>query len=712
MSLALIAFCLSFLGWMLLVDAWFRGDTQRTDPSVNGALWFAAAGSSTLLFSLISFAGLLTSHLSVSTRLFVVFGIVGGIQQAIIRVRRYRQRSHSAQSPPSLLVLVPLIPLVLIAMTIPWNFMMATGMDAGNYEVTSSHFAASGSYWLDASDALQAASSETSAIASPGNTWWFDDAAMSRGRPYYLPLFPALLGSLKFLSGSHVASGYLNILLGGLNTLGVYGLILFLSRSKLAAAFGSTLLTLNLVFLYYAKQIMSEQLALTALLLLVSASLLLTKFSQDKIVLAFRTLISLKITILGAVFALMLTKLDSILPLLLLLGLLALVSPIRHEVRSVFFYSFSGFLLAIPVLSALIVPNYLKHASLPVRLPILGSLQGANFLLVSAVFLFFGFGCSALIHKLLRRSLTKMSLKEVEDFPEPSTDLSTSGRRMTRNIAAIVSLSIFLFLGILRPILSDFEVNHDAYNLLRLLHLWSPLVLAAIFVSLGMLGAKSDILTRIFLLSLGTAFVIALVRSQHSAPDLWWSRRYLVVGTVLGAFSVSAIASSWPALIGKRLSDRRPTVVFLRRLSVAVLASGALLWQAWVAAPLFAERQNEGVLADAVALAEFAPFATLHVVAANRGFVGLGNSVRSLRPGSTVVAMSPEELEQAVSDLAPGDLILLPQEWAPRLDDLVTVVLSGETAGHWANSHAQLGRSDREVRRRVVWSLARVGTAK
>ena len=571
--------------------------------------------------------------------------------------------------------LIALVPMLLLVSP-GWNFLMAHNMDAGNYEVVSTHYAISESYWYDVSDAMELESVEYSWLAEPGNTWWAPQGQLDLHRQYYLPGYPVLLGTAKWLSGTQDRAWLLNVGLGVTSLLILYQIGRSQGLSRRLALLATTASSLTLLFLYYSKQLMAEQLGLLGFSAVVWGVL------DRRLPVRLAALVSASGSLI-----LMLTKLDGIRPLFIVLGFVMLLGLASYRMRVLGTAILAGASLAGASISILAVPSYLRHARLPGAESLGIDLSGRGFIATSL----------GLLSLLCAGTWVLYGRAPVRRVGVRLAAIMRTQRFRGSMLAILVPISIWLL--IVRPLISDFELGHDPFNAVRLALVWSPALLLLCLSGLAFISPRGSTGSRVVGAALLIALIMALITSYHSAPDLWWMRRYLTVVMPLSILS-------FVGLVAWIKSVRWRSKSILRRAAGTILVV-SIAFQVFYLAPLFRERQNHGLNLTVASIAESNDHAPLFVAAAGRPYVGVGNAVRSLRSGPTFTAVPSAEIPTLlVSHHEHGAMSLVPSDLVPSLgeDFDLKVIDSGVAEGDWANWHRNLG-DDRSPRRRLEWSL-------
>lgn len=430
-----------------------------------------------------------------------------------------------------------------------WNFLYSPNLDAGNYELYGNHLATTGRLGLDVG-ALREAGAPVEWLVSR-NTWYESTAKI--WQPAYFFAYPVLLAVAKAVMGTPEAGWFVNAFLGALGASLLFLLVRrFLDDRRLAVATTGVVLA-SFGFLLYSRQLMSEMVALTALIALVWA---LTDH-------AFRhETLPVGLVASAAVAVSLLARIDSFQVLAAvsaatLAGALSgdrirLGGPAGGAIGAVI-----GTALAITTVS----PIYLKRAELRGLFPPLSETSiGDTSLLVpsgAAIVLLFA-GAAVVEH---RRG----------DRAPSGWGTSALGAMAWIVTAALVILSVWALA--LRWQGSEFPASYDDYNFLRLLlFLPPPLVLAGFVV--GAPTLRTEGVARWILLGLACAVGLVILRSRHGFADMWWIRRFIV--------PVVPLAAMAGAVVVRELRHRR-SLLAMTLITATVAAS---YWLRGVAADL------------------------------------------------------------------------------------------------------------------------------
>lgn len=580
---------------------------------------------------------------------------VAFLQRGVADIREqfvaWSRRLSSTLLPASLAVLV----LVAAIVTPRWTFLIGTGLDAGNYEIYGNHFWLDGSLYLDVGGLLE--NGVPPRWIEFRNTWFFDRPDV--GRPAYLYAYPVMLGITKAGFGSVGASWVLNAVLGALTVFALAILARAFARSSHRAIVAVVPAVATPAFFFYTKHIMSEMLALFALTVVL---ICITDEHEER---ASRRGVPL---VAGSAMALaLLTKVDVIVPAVLIcLGVLFVgsvgrsgrVPPRTATALGV------GFLFAAILNSWLVAPRYLDKVSPSEYLEQVRqtSLAGA--------------GMYILVALVLLVALTLVGRREPE-LPAAGHGIH---QRTLDGAFWVFAAGWALFAGWnlwIRPAHGSLATDHDPLNLVRLLDTYSPFVIAMLVAGVPLLSRERN-LRRWVPAGLIVALAMVILESNHSRTEVWWMRRYLVM-ILPAAAVVGGQAFHWVA----RREGRSG------RVAVALLASGALIAAAVQVAnmrPLFAHEVNSESASRLAAITDVVPEQTPLVVVGDEPHVnGLGNTLRSVRDGPTLIAVPVNELPKVMELFHGGYTVLSPAPLAERTTGPVdlSMVAQGEYVVQW-----------------------------
>jgi hypothetical protein len=566
--------------------------------------------------------------------------LLGAVLSLIPVVVRWRQaKVWLRQIETSVATLLPAVcaalgVALLLTLTPIWNFLVAPGMDAGNYEAYGNLFWTTGSFYLDGRELLdQGAEPEWLGFY---NTWNLDEES-GLARPSYLPGYPVLLGVFKANFESAVASPAVNVALAGLSTalMILIGLQVYHS-SPIAAGLSLALFATPMLF-FYGKQFMSEQLGLLAILLVVHGVLAYRGRTIGESQRADEAAAGLALTV-GVGLGL-LARLDFYLlvPLLVIGFLLVEVDKWTTQSEpSAYRRLYLGPGLAVALASATSAllghPAYLNHG----RPGFLEEVVTPN--------AFIGiFGLANGLAMVLVGFVGVL----LDRFAKPTRRVAMR-RLLSAGYVALAGVwALFMIWNLLiRPQGPDLtEAAHDSENLLRLFSVTSPVVLAVTLVAspiVLVVERKYRGLLAALMVGLGTV----VFASRHSAPDLWWMRRYIqfiipvMLLVVLGAISQ----------IQKR--DRRHSQRGVLLIGVALFFLA--LTQVWFMQPMLRAEINPDVptrLAQFTRSMEEEPFVV--IVEGSSMVRGLATTYRSLNEEDVLVDVPLDELERAASLRSP-----------------------------------------------------------
>lgn len=529
---------------------------------------------------------------------------------------------------------------LLLTLTPVWNFLVAPGMDAGNYEVYGNHFWTTGSLYLDGRELLDRG-------AQPSwldfyNTWNLNEES-GLARPSYLPAYPILLGVFKANFESAVASPAVNVALAALSAAVMVTIGLQLFRSSSVAAGLSLAVVATPMLFFYGKQLMSEQLGLLAILLVVHGALASRGLTVGESESANHGASALAISV-GLALGL-LARLDFYLLVpFLSIGFLLLEvdgwtqrserSRIRHS------YLWPGFTVALASVVVAFVghPAYLSHG----RPGFLADVMTPSIFIAL-------FGLANGVAIVLVGSVGKVLDRVVK--PRRKVTLR---RFMNAAYIAVAAIWAFFILWnlLIRPDGPDLtNLAHDSENLLRLFSVSSPAMLALMLVmSPIVVVIKREY--RGLLVALMVALGVVIFASRHTAPDLWWMRRYIQLITpviLLVLFGAIALLQG---------SDRRRS----RRLAPSIGAALVVLAlvQLWPMQPLLSAEINPDVparLAQFTLAIDEGPFVV--TVEGNSMVRGLVTTYRSLNDEEVLVDVPLGEVKSAIALSRPDQEVVV-----------------------------------------------------
>ncbi len=512
--------------------------------------------------------------------------------------------------------------LAAVVLTPRWSFLVAPNMDAGNYEVYGNFFWRSGQLYMDVADLLQRGVPLD--WIDMGNTWRFD-AASATGRPAYVYGYPVLLGVTKAVFASASASWILNASVAVATAILLYLLVRDVTEDGLVSLSIALMLVATPLFFYYSKQFMGEMLALFGITL--SFHALSGRAGTPD-------MSSALVAASGVTLAL-LTKID-MLPVVVFLVLAAAVAAIESHRRAVegpgslsVLGLGAGVVVAASMTTWLVSAEYLgPRVALGRYIGPLGrGIPGGRHLLLALA-------AGGAIVVCLAVAMTLRGRR-------PDSEVRPAIANPWGVIPVVLVLFWILF-GIwnawIRPAGVAFVQDHEAYNLVRLLPVFSPVLLVGVFVlSPAVLGLG---LTRRWItigVLAGLGFV--LYESAHTPPEIWWMRRYLA--TLLPAAALVAAAG---VAVARRVSGRPRIVTGV----VVVAAIMFLPLQIRSTAPLFAHEVNvDAPQVLATILDEVPGHAPLVVLGSDKTLRGMANTLQSMREAPTLLEVPPSQLSRA-----------------------------------------------------------------
>lgn len=507
---------------------------------------------------------------------------------------------------------------VIVVFTPKWNFLIAPNMDAGNYEVYSNHFWMTGNLYFQLSSYLEKNIPVEWIISR--NTWPIaPDSLVSR--PSYMYGYPVMLGLAKLIFNSPYVSWVVNALFSLLSAAIMTSLLYKLTRSKLVSISVSLALCLTPLFLYYSKQIMSEQIALFGYLLFCYG--LLEYFRQKDIgdILAVVAGLSL-------VFFM---KLDSfVIPTFLAMSLFIIwIDTVQNGKSFQFDKRLAWSIAAVSAASILVTlwlcnPGYLGHFSI-------SSIKKHGytlFLYIYAIVIFIYFGGYAFLYnrrfESIKSILTRLNASQVLSY------------------FLIVAWLYFIGWSLaVRPVGATLAENHDALNIHRLLTVFSPLFLIMLLLALPITIKHIQNRYKIILLMgfLGLALVIN--KASHSPPDIWWMRRYLVVLLPTAAVFLGVL---FRLIVVKKWINYKDAIVY----TVAVAAISIVVQ--YPNFKVFAHYEVNAKAPSQIAeLDSLVSNDSLLVMEESNSVVrGTINVLRSLREGPTLLNVPGDKINDAI----------------------------------------------------------------
>ncbi|MBW1742618.1 MAG: hypothetical protein JRJ47_04210 [Deltaproteobacteria bacterium] len=519
-----------------------------------------------------------------------------------------------------------LVVLVAILMTPRWTFLISPNMDAGNYETYGNHFWKTGSLYFDISDYVERG--VPLKYLRSRNTWNFRDGS-TLGKPSYLFGYPVLLGIAKSVYGVATVSWIINTLVAMFSA-GIMALIgIRLSRSYIVGILVSVSVCVTPMFFYYSKQMMSEQVGLFAMLLLILALLETHR----------KHLSGVLIVIASSLFLLFQVKLDSFAVVAFLWGsmLFVFLTSSEREEWSALPPNILIVVGAVTLISGILVGwlcnrSYLNRFSLYESFSIstLKEMTNIPFLIFYCVFFVLLFLMLAMLVHFARRWKA-----------DNATNVGSMGSGSVVSYGFAIFWVCFIIWNLsIRPLGESLEQNHDAFNLLRLFPVTSPLMLSLfLFVApLSVFLLKGA--NRVVMLTLVGTFAFLLYKSGHSHPDIWWMRRYLYV---LLPGVVVVVSGTYGYLTDKSWV---PAKKLLAAASIIFLV--AIILQHRSMKPLYAHRVNEEAGSRIEHLLKDIPDDALLIVSSSGSPIirGMGNTLRSLRRGPSLLNVEPEKIAE------------------------------------------------------------------
>lgn len=573
----------------------------------------------------------------------------------------------------------------MIAASPKWNFLIAPNMDAGNYEVYSNHFWTTGSLYFDLSSYLDKGVPVD--WLSSRNTWAMTEGGLV-GKPNYMYGYPVMLAIAKMIFNSPYISWVVNAIFS-LFSAALIGAILFkLTKNSMVSFCVTAALCLTPLFFYYSKQIMSEQISLFGYLLFCYS--LLEYFNRKQIT-----------NIIGVVAGLalvLLMKLDSFVIPGLFVASLVIVFIHDVQYKKVFQYD-SSLLLAIGAILAVCVlmtvwlcnPKYVSHFSIP-AIKVYGE---TAFIYFYMILLSAGMGVLA---------------------------FHNNGNRFNKlgKCFSYLHLSQFVFYSIIvlwlyfigwnlsiRPVGAEILSNHDKFNIPRLFTMFSPLYFIIFLVALPFAIKYGAGRYRVILLIGAIGLAVLIGKSNHSSPDIWWMRRYLVLLLPTTAVLIGVL---FRLVVIKRWVGYKTAVSFVLGITVISVAIQ------YKSMSVFMEHKVNSKVPDQIAvLDKIIPDDALIIMDESNSVVrGTVNVLRSIRTGPTLLNVPDSEIDDAIG-LYPeiSNVVLFTQ----RKDDENEInnvgfklVHEGLLQKQWANNLALLlnNPSHEKHSRYYLYSITRV----
>lgn len=585
------------------------------------------------------------------------FAVVAAAVSAFaLRREELRRRFATLSWPGALLLGAPL--LVLLAITPAWSFLTAPGMDAGNYEFYGNWIATHGAYVWDMSRLIDAGADRAWLLSR--NTWDLSEDA-SIARPQYLYGYPTLLAVAKAGLGNPAASAAVNPVLAALVCLALFDLLRTLRIGRGWSLGTVAVIACSPVFGYYAKQSMSEMLALLggSLVFLALASPGLQRLRA--------------LALASGMFLLLFTKLDA-LPFVGVMSLgIALATCVGAPATRLALGARDaialGFAAAVTLgFVCLASPSsYLEHFSLPTLASGTASVAAYGLLLLA------GYAGLALRPAVVARV--------------PRLDGVLSGVAWTGSIAvAAIAAAVAVWCLALRPIGADPLLAHDAWNLQRLV--WLAPAVPVLAYLLGALPALRQVrgVTLAQLLCALAGSTLFLVDSHHSAPDIWWSRRYLAF-IVPGIVAISVFLA---ARVTERGARYAIGATALLGLAIQLPLTQAMLWQQ--VNPTARETFERLATATTDAGAD-----AVVALEGGRAYAAQISALRSVFDGPVLLNVAPARIDEALAVLDARCPVLASS--VPLARAGWRLLWSGEAELAWANTTADLLGSTPQRRR-------------
>jgi hypothetical protein len=475
---------------------------------------------------------------------------------------------------------VAAVPLMLL-LTPAWNFQWGWQWDQGLYEVYANHFASAGTFFWDIS--AEVAVLGERAVWLTGPTGFFDLVGGIGDEPLRgarLPGYAVWLALVKLVVGVAGPVWVGNVVIATLVALLLNRVARLAGASRWSAVGVTSLITVNIAFLYNAKQFVAEPLGLLGMLLIVIGLLESAPSMLQRISLVFSgTLLTL------------VTKVDAWQPLLIVASLVMLGAVRKRSTRPLVLSMLLASSSAAAMLPDLTTERYLTTLRLP------RALRGEM--------LFIGQDLIVALLALLAIITLWLWMPVGERLAARlSTRASSPVVRHTAPAMVAIAWAAFgVWAWWLRPRgleFTDFAPRDvaNAFNLSRLAMLWSPLAIISVFV--GLIAPLRSTQRAIRALSLGfaLAFALVLLDAQNQPSELWWVRRYLLSFAPLAALTLGSIASRLEDRL-RRSPLRHDAGSVPRRSAGTVLVGSvlglAILVQAGTLQPLLRATQNEGL---------------------------------------------------------------------------------------------------------------------
>lgn len=555
----------------------------------------------------------------------------------------------------------------LVAFTAHWNFLAASGMDGGNYEAYASFWSVTGRLYVPAGELFEAGA-ERSWLG--GVNTWVLRGGWDTARPNYFYGYPALLALVRSASHSLASSWVVSGVAASISVVALYVLGVRLAGRRLLAWATALLILLTPVYLFYAKQIMSETVALMGVLAVILGIL---GMDRDRVPDPW---------MLGAGLVLTFSsKIDATLPVFALLGAAGLVAvlgwwPGRRPTPAWGAAGLTGTLLSLGLVVGMVDPGYLGKSDVGKRFPGLASLPGADVPLFAWLLLATAAGW-LLIPYLLRRRTERASSQEVRAGVVGSEPLTTPVRAVV-SAAAVAWLAYLGWNLFVRPATGTLEENFDALNLVRLDDVFSLalLVVIALFPAAAALSGRGSRDTLMVAAPLLVVLGYLIFDANHSPAQLWWMRRYLVVLAPMAMIGVAGLVGALGPLASARprITGVVTVIVFL---AVGVVHVRSVL-------PVFDYRQNVRAPTLLHALSEEVEDPFVVAVVADASVVrSLGVTLSSVEGAPVLPDMTTESLDDALSRLAEQRVYVVSDQPLSLVDRSLELVTQGTFENQW-----------------------------
>lgn len=417
----------------------------------------------------------------------------------------------------------------IIVFTSKWNFLISPNMDAGNYEVYSNHFWITGDLYFQLAPYLE--KNIPIEYLTSKNTWAFAKNS-SFGRPNYMYGFPVLLGLAKLIFNSPYVSWVINCVFSLFSAAIIGTLLLRITKNKWVSLMVLLALCVTPLFYYYSKQIMSEQVALFGFLL----------FSYSLVEHAKEREIKSVLGIVAGIVLFLLMKLDSfIVPMFFLLAYFIVWIDKTQYNKSIQINPRVMILIGVSILVCALItiwlcnPRYVRHFSTPS----IKSYGDTVFIFIYSIAIFIGFWLLAILYSrqfnVLRELFSRINLSQIVHY-----------------FIIVIWILFISWNFTVRPVGAPLTEDHNAYNIHRLLTIFSPLFLLITLLALPLVIKQASSSVKVLLLVglFGLSYLI--FNSNHSPPDIWWMRRYLVLllpttAILIGTLYRLAVVNRWIA---------------------------------------------------------------------------------------------------------------------------------------------------------------------